>query len=55
MKELLEEKGKELPQYEIDTCINKFRHRLRKVIELAGKHIVNNLSRSAVLGQMCDC
>ena len=55
MKNLLEEKREELPPYEIDACINQFRHRLRKVIEVAGKHILNNFSRSAVLGKMCDC
>ena len=50
MKEKLEEKGEELPQYKINTCINQFSHRLRKVIEVAGRHIVNNVSRIAVLG-----
>ena len=38
LKDLLEEKRKELPQYESDACINKFRYRLLKVIEVAGKH-----------------
>ena len=47
MKDLLEENGK-LPQYEIDACIIQFRHRLRKVIETAGKHILNNFSKTAV-------
>ena len=55
MKDLFEEKRVELPPYEIDACINQFRHRLRKVIEVAGKQIFNNLSRIAVLGEMCDC
>ena len=55
LKELLEEKREELPSYEIDTCINQFRHRLRKIIEVAGKHILNNFSRIAVLGEMCEC
>ena len=41
--------------YEIDTCFNQFRHRLHKVLEVVGKHILNNLSRIAVLGEMCDC
>ena len=54
-KDLLEEKQKELPPYEIDACINQFRHRLRKVIEVADKHILNSFSRIAVLGEMCDC
>ena len=54
-KDLLEEKRKELPPYEIDACINHFRHRLRKVIEVAVKHILNSVSRIAVLGKMCDC
>ena len=49
-KDLLEAKRKELPPYEIDACINQFRHRLRKVIEVAGKHILHNFSRVAVLG-----
>ena len=55
LKDLLEEKRKQLPPYEIDTCINQFRHRSRKVIEVAGKHILNNFSRIAVLSEMCDC
>ena len=36
-------------------CINQFRHRLRKVIEVAGKQILNNFSRITVFGEMCDC
>ena len=55
MKDLLEEKLEELPPYEIDACINQFRHCLRKIIKVAGKHILNNFSRIAVLGEMCDC
>ena len=55
LKDLLEVKREELPQYEIDACINQFRHRLRKVIEVAGKHILNNSSRIDVLGEKCDC
>ena len=54
-KDLSEEKREELPPYGIDECINQFRHHLRKVIELAGKHILNNFSRITVLGEMCDC
>ena len=54
MKDLLEEKREELAPYEIDACINQFRHRLRKVIKVAGKHILNNFSRIAILGKMCD-
>ena len=38
--DLLEEKRKELLPYEIDACINQFRHRLRRVIKVAGKHII---------------
>ena len=41
IKDLLEEKREELPQYESDACINQFRYRLLKVIEVAGKHILN--------------
>ena len=41
LKVLLEEKREELPQYESDACINQFRYRLLKVIEVAGKHILN--------------
>ena len=41
LKDLLEEKRKEMPQYESDSCINQFRHRLLKVIEVAGKDILN--------------
>ena len=55
LKDLFEDKREELPPYEIDACINQFRQRLRKVIEVAGKHIVNNFSGIAVLGEMCDC
>ena len=55
LKDLLEENWKR-PQYEIDTCINQFRHRLRKVIKVASKHILNNCSRIAVCGELlCDC
>ena len=48
LKDLLGEKRKELPQYESDLCINQFRYRLLKVIEVAGKHILNIFSRFAV-------
>ena len=41
LKDLLEEKREELPQYESDACIKWFRYRLLKVIEVAGKHILN--------------
>ena len=44
-----------LPQYESDACIDQFRLRLRKVIEVAGKHILHNFSKITVLGEMCDC
>ena len=54
LKDLLDEKREELPPYEIDACINQFRHCLLKVIEVAGKHILNNFSRIAVLCEMCD-
>ena len=37
LTDLLDLEREELPQYEIDACINQFRHRLRKVIEVAGK------------------
>ena len=45
LKDVLEEKREELPQYESDACINQFRYRLLKVIEVAGKHILNIFSR----------
>ena len=48
LKDLLEEKREELPQYESDAFINQFRYRLLKVIEVAGKHILNIFSRFAV-------
>ena len=48
LKDLLEEKREELPQYESDACINQFRYRLLKVIEVAGKHMLNFFSRFAV-------
>ena len=41
LKDILGEKRKELPQYESDSGINQFRYRLLKVIEVAGKHILN--------------
>ena len=41
VKDLLKEKREELPQYESDSCINQFRYRLLKVIEVAGKDILN--------------
>ena len=47
-KDLLEEKREELLQYESDACINQLRYRLLKVIEVAGKHMLNILSRFAV-------
>ena len=37
LKDLLEEKREELPQYERDACINQFRYCLLKVIEVACK------------------
>ena len=46
LKDLLEEKREELPQYESDTCINQFKYRL--LIEVAGKHILNIFFRFAV-------
>ena len=48
LKDLLEEKREELPQYESDACINQLRYRLLKVIDVAGKHILNIFSRFAV-------
>ena len=48
IRDILEEKREELSQYEIDTCINQFRYRLLKVIEVAGKHILNIFSRFPV-------
>ena len=48
LKDLFEEKREEPPQYESDACINQFRYRLLKVIEVAGKHILNIFSRFAV-------
>ena len=48
LKDLLQEKREELPQYESDACINQFRYRILKVIEVAGKHILNNFSGFAV-------
>ena len=48
LKDLLEEIREELPQYESDTCINQFKYRLLKVIEVASRHILNIFSRFAV-------
>ena len=48
LKDLLEEKREELPQYESNACINQFRYRLLKVIEVSGKHIPNTFFRFAV-------
>ena len=52
--DLLEEEREELPQYESEACINQFRYRLLKVIEVAGKHILNNFL-DLLLNEMCDC
>ena len=46
-KDLLEEKREELPQHESDACINVFRYRLLKIIEVAGKRILNIFFRFA--------
>ena len=54
MKDLLEAKREELPQYESDACINQFRYRLLKVIEVADKHILN-FFLDLLLNDMCDC
>ena len=48
LNDLWEEKLEELPQYESDGCINQFRYRLLKAIEVAGIHILNIFSRFAV-------
>ena len=48
LKDLLEEKREELPQYKSDTCINQFRYRLLKVNKVVGKHILNIFFRFAV-------
>ena len=48
LKDLLEEKREELPPYESDAYIKQFRYSLLKVIEVAGKHILNIFSRFAV-------
>ena len=48
LQDLLEEKREKLPQYESDACINLFKYRLLKVIEVAGKHLLNIFSRFAV-------
>ena len=48
LKDVLEETREELPQCESDACINQFRYRLLKVIEVAGKHILNIFFRFAV-------
>ena len=54
LKDLLEENWK-LPQYKINACINQFRNQIRKIIEVTGKHILNNCSKITDLGEMCDC
>ena len=46
LKDLLEEKREQLPQYKSDACINHFRYRL--LIEVVGKHILSIFSRLAV-------
>ena len=48
LKDSLEEKREELPQYKSDACINQFRYSVLKVIKVAGKHILNIFSRFAV-------
>ena len=53
LKDLLEEKREELPQYESDACIDQFRYCLLKVMKVAGKHILNNFL-DLLLNEMCD-
>ena len=48
LKDLSEEKREKLPPYESDACIYQFRYRLLKVMEVAGKHILNIFSSFAV-------
>ena len=47
LKDLEDKRGK-MSQYKIDACINHLRYRLRKVIEVKDKHILNIFSRIAV-------
>ena len=54
LKDLLEAKREELPQYESNAFINQFRYRLLKVIEVAGKHILNIFSRLAIERNVVD-
>ena len=54
LKDLLEEKREKLPQYESDAYINQFKYRLLKVIEVAGKHMLN-IFLDLLLNEMCDC
>ena len=54
LKNLLKEKREELPLYESNACINQFRYRLLKVIEVAGKHILK-FFLDLLLNEMCDC
>ena len=53
LKDLLEGKREELPQYESDACISLFRYRLLKVIEIAGKHILNLFCLDLLSNEMC--
>ena len=55
LKDLLEEKREELPQYESDACISQFRYRLLKVIEVAGKTQIEHFFLDLLLNKMCDC
>ena len=50
LKDSLNEKWEELPQYEIDACINQVKHRLRKVIEESICDI-ENFSKIPLLGE----
>ena len=54
LNDLWEEKLEELPQYESDGCINQFRYRLLKAIEVAGIHILN-IFLDLLLNEMCHC
>ena len=54
LKDLLEEKREDMPQYQSDACIKQFRYHLLKVIEVAGKHILN-IFLALLSNKMCDC
>ena len=55
LKDLLEEKREELPQYESDAFINQFRYRLLKYYRSSRQTHIEHFFLDLLLNEMCDC